>query len=500
MPDSKQEGSYSQIIKASALLGSAQALVYLASLIRSKAAAVLLGTSGIGILSLYQSVIQAAQIVASVGIPTSGVREIADAGGRDKPEVLNRRIVAVRRLTLLTAVVGAVLVIGLAGPLSEALGQAQTMLFDIKILGVGVFFLCLAAGESAVLQGLGRLKDVAKTQLFSGAFGVPILLVACLAWGSSGIAPGLAGSAALSWAFARYSTRGIGNSASVPWSMLKVHASPILRLGAAIACNAAAASAVVLATRALVTREAGLEANGILQAAITLGGLSASFLLVVMGTDFLPRLSSAKHDHTKVNQLVNEQTQVASMLATPGLILTIGLCPWLVQLFYSAEFSGAAALVPWFVVGNLLQLCGWPIGLLQMVLARSSTYLLTQIAFHSAQISLVFYLFPALGVYSICASMIICGSVYLVVVLAYGRMATGCTLASATKKQLLLSSTFTVGAVAAAMTLGVIGCAVACLCLAAVAGVNSARKLSKILPSAHRLQPYLRWSHYFPEK
>jgi PST family polysaccharide transporter len=407
---------------------------------------------------------------------------------------LNARIITVRRLTLLTATLGVVLVAIFAGPLSEALGESQSIAFDIRILGVGVFFLCLATGESAVLQGLGKLKDVAKTQLISVMCALPQVLVPCVIWGSSAIAPGLAASAVTSWAVTRYSTRGIGDPSFIGWKTVLAHSGPTLRLGAAIACNAVAASAVVLATRALVTREVGLEANGILQAAITLGGLSSTFLLVVMGTDFLPRLSSAKHDYKRANQLVNEQIQVAAMLSTPGLIVTIGLCPWLVQFFYSAEFSDAVSLVPWFVVANLLQVCGWPIGLLQMVIGRSSTYLLTQIAFHSAQIGLVFYLFAALGVYSISVSMIACGAIYLLVVMAYGSMATRFKLVKETRRQLLLSSTLSSGAVAAAMTLGSIGCAVACLTMAAVAGVISARKLSKLLPSAHKLQPYLKWS------
>jgi antigen flippase len=488
--------SYAQIVRASALFGGVQGFIYVVSLIRSKLVALILGTAGIGALSLYQSFIQAAQTITSLGIPTSGVREIAELTARDKSELLSGRIAAVRRLTLLTALLGITLTTTFAGPLSDVLGQTRTLIYDIRILGVGAFFFCLAAGESAVLQGLGRLKDVARTQLVSVVIGAPVLLALCFALGDSGIAPGLAAIAVLSWAVTRYSTRSIGTDCSVPWSTLPLHAGPILKLGAAIACNAAAASAVVLATRALVTREAGLEANGILQAAVTLAGLSSSFLLVVMGTDFFPRLSSAKHDYKRVNQLVNEQTQVATMLATPGLIVTIGLCPWLVQLFYSAEFSDATSLVPWLAVANLLQVCGWPIGLLQMVIARTSTYLLTQIAFHFAQISLVFYLFPAFGVYSISSSMIACGAIYLLVVLAYGGIVARFKFVKETWRQLLLSFTLTASAVAAAMTLGVVGCAVACSCMAAVAGVISAKKFSMLLPSTHKLQPYLKWTSF----
>jgi hypothetical protein len=92
--------------------------------------------------------------------------------------------------------------------------------------------------------------------------------------------------------------------------------------------------------------------------------------------------------------------------------------------------------------------------------------------------------------------MIACSAIYLLVVLAYGGMATRFKLVKETRRQLLLSFILTAGAVAAAMTLGSCGSAVACLTMAAVAGVMSVRKLSKLLPSTHKLQPYLKWSSF----
>jgi antigen flippase len=497
MADSKTENSYSQIVKASALLGSAQALIYIASLIRGKAVAVLLGTSGIGALSLYQSTMQAVQTVANVGIPTSGVRDIAGAAAQGGEGVVNRSIVAVRRLTFLTALLGASLAIFFANTLSKALGQELNMSVDIKVLAFGVFFLCLTAGESAVLQGLGKLREVARTQVLSAVFAVPLLLGPCFVWGTSAIAPGLAASAALSWAITRHATRGIGNKSSSSWRELLLHSGPVLRLGVAVAGNATVASAVALGIRGLITKEAGLEANGILQAATMLAGISVTFLFSAMGTDFLPRLSAAKKDPEMVNQLVNEQTQVAVLLATPGLLLTIGLCPWLVSLFYSPEFDDAVALVPLFVAVNLLQVFGWPIGFVQMVLARSRTYVLTQVAFHVSQLALVVLLFPTLGLYAVCASFFASYAVYFVAVSLYARATTGFGFVGRTRRQLLLSTTMITAAVAAAVTMKTGAAATVSLFLSVVAAIGSARNLSSLLPQTHKLQPYLACSRFF---
>src|SRR5438876_472765 len=84
--------SYGQILKSSALIGGSTAFNMVFSIIRNKAMAVLLGTSGFGLLSLYVSISDLVRSVAGLGINTSGVRQIAEAVGSGDTERISRTV------------------------------------------------------------------------------------------------------------------------------------------------------------------------------------------------------------------------------------------------------------------------------------------------------------------------------------------------------------------------------------------------------------------------
>ena len=77
---SKSE-SYAQILKSSSLIGGAQGANYLIGMVRTKLVAILLGPSGIGLIGLYTSLIELVGSLSRLGIPDSGVREVAEAYG-----------------------------------------------------------------------------------------------------------------------------------------------------------------------------------------------------------------------------------------------------------------------------------------------------------------------------------------------------------------------------------------------------------------------------------
>ena len=75
--------------------------------------------------------------------------------------------------------------------------------------------------------------------------------------------------------------------------------------------------------RILLVREFGLEGVGIWQAAFLLSAVLVNFVLSAMGTDYYPRLSAVAHDAGRVRDSVNTQTEIALLLAVPGLMATI---------------------------------------------------------------------------------------------------------------------------------------------------------------------------------
>ncbi len=139
---SEQKESYRRILKSTSIIGGASVINILIGLLRTKVVAVLLGPTGIGLVSLYTSLITAATAVSTMGIGTIGTRQIAEALSKDD----ERALAVVRRAmfwgALLLASAGALAVWSLREILAvKVLGGAEHAT-SVGWLALGWWLLC----------------------------------------------------------------------------------------------------------------------------------------------------------------------------------------------------------------------------------------------------------------------------------------------------------------------------------------------------------------------
>src|SRR5258706_9748143 len=116
MPD---KHSYGEILKSSAFIGGSSVIVILIGTVRTKAMAILLGPTGVGLMGLYGSIIDLALSVAGAGIINVGVRQIAEAVGSEDTDRIARSVAVLRRASIALGIIGALLVAVLAGQISR---------------------------------------------------------------------------------------------------------------------------------------------------------------------------------------------------------------------------------------------------------------------------------------------------------------------------------------------------------------------------------------------
>ena len=103
---SEQGSSYAQILKSSAVIGGAQALVIVVGMVRSKAMALMLGPAGFGIMGIYTSIVDLAVSAAGLGISSSGVRQVAAATAANDTAQIERTVSVLRKTTWVLGVLG----------------------------------------------------------------------------------------------------------------------------------------------------------------------------------------------------------------------------------------------------------------------------------------------------------------------------------------------------------------------------------------------------------
>ncbi|WP_208246856.1 O-antigen translocase (plasmid) [Rhizobium sp. T1470] len=397
LPSGQDSKSYNQIIRSTMLIGGSSVINVVFSIARNKAMALLLGPEGIGMMALYNSVADIAQTVAGLGINASGVRQIAAVGSHDAKRI-SEVVAVLRRVSIILGLVGAALLLLFSGPVAEfTFGDRQHMV-GVMILSLAVFFQVAAAGRGALIQGVRDISGLAWMSVLGGLFslvvGVPIIYFL----GSRGIAIALAAAAFASFVISWWFSRRIDiPSVSLSAGRALQETSALFKLGIVFMASGFLTMGSAYAIRLIVSSESGLHAAGLYQAAWSLGGLYAGFILQAMGTDFYPRLTAVAEDNAECNRLVNEQTEVSILLAGPGLIATLTLAPAVMALFYSSEFQGAVEILRWICLGMMLRIVAWPIGFIVLAKGAKAIFFWSEVAATVVHVGLAWLCVPKFG-------------------------------------------------------------------------------------------------------
>ena len=376
-------------------MGGAAGINLLLGMIRTKFVAVLIGTTGVGLLSSFGAVQGLVGTLAGLGIQSSGVRDVAAAVGKGDAQAIGRAVLTLRRICWLTGLVGMAAMMLLSPLLSQLTFGSAQYTYDIAALGIVILFGNLSGGQMALIQGMRRIGDMARANIIGAALGTVIAIGFYSVLGLRGIVPTLVSVAGiqlvLSWYFAQ---RLPVPKVILSWKETFLQANGMVRLGIVFMWTSLMGSVVSYLTITLITQQISLQAVGIYSAAYALSGIFVNFVLSAMGADYYPRLTAVADDKAAMNRLVNEQTEIGLLLAAPGLLATMALAPWIIHVFYTSEFLPAVELLQWFILGCLGRVISWPLGFLMLALGKGRWYLLTEISAHGAHI-----MFIALGLF-----------------------------------------------------------------------------------------------------
>lgn len=376
----EQVASYRRILKSSSIIGGASVINILIGLVRTKIVAVLLGPTGIGLVSLYTGLMSTATAVATMGIGTVGTRQIAEALGKED----ERALAVVRRAmfwgALLLASAGALVVWALREVLAvKVLGGAEHATI-VGWLALGVALSVASASQGALIQGMRRIGDMARLSVFGSLLNT--VLGVGLLWqrGQAGLLAYVLIGPLVSFLLGHWYVSRLPKLAADPIAMREMAQQwqTLLRLGVPFMGAGLVGALVQLWIRVEVGNTLGAESLGHFQAAWSISMQYIGFVLGAMGADYYPRLTSVIHDHKAATRLVNEQTEIALLLSAPVFIAMIGLAPWVIHLLYTAAFLPAVNVLRWQILGDVLKVASWPLGFVILAAGAGKTFFVTE--------------------------------------------------------------------------------------------------------------------------
>lgn len=380
--------SYRQIFRSSAITGGASAINIIIGIVKVKVLAVLLGPAGVGLMGLYQNIMGMASTLAGCGMGSSGVRQLAASAGEAATLAIVRRALWLANLIL--GLAGMVILWLLRDPVALWIFGDTAHVNEVGWLGLGVLLTLIAGSQTALLQGLRRIGDLALVNVISAFFGAAVGILLVYLLGQDGVLWFVLVAPAISVLVASYFASRLPRPQTPrDWQAISQQWQAMLKLGIPLMAAGLLTLATQLAARTIILRELGLDASGYFQAAWAISMTYIGFVLGAMGADYYPRLTEAINDPPRARKLVNEQTEMALLLAGPVLLAMITLAPWVIHLLYAASFAPSTDVLRWQVLGDILKVASWPVGFILLAMGRGGLFIGAEFTWNAAYLGAI---------------------------------------------------------------------------------------------------------------
>lgn len=362
--------SHKQILKSTSIVGGSQIASILIGIIRTKVVAVLLGPVGIGYIGVLQNIIDLVRQSTGFGINFSGIKDVAESNATNDKIKISKAIKILKAWAFWTGMLGTLLTIIFCVPLSNYSFGNSSYAISIAITAITILVASISGGQLALLQGLRKINLMAKASFYGAILSTIITIPMYWIFGIDGIVPGMVltslGGLALSWWF----TRDIRlEKVDLSFKETFRDGKRMARLGFFITITGILATVTLYFVRSFLLKKLGIDAVGCFQACWMIATMYLGIILNAMLADFFPRLTEVNKDNEAVNRLINEQLEIAFLVASPMIISIIVLARIIITVLYSHAFELAIPILQWLIAGTFFTIISWPLGV--MFLAKS---------------------------------------------------------------------------------------------------------------------------------
>lgn len=406
------------IFKAMGIFGGTQMLTVICSIVRNKLVSIWLGSTGMGLFGLYNSAIDMLNELFNMGLRTSCVRDISQAVTTGDDSRIARVVLIVRRWSWLLGAVGALFTFLVSPLLSRFTFGDYSHAWGYGVLSASVFFFSVLSSEQAVLQGVQRLKSLAKAAVWGNAIGLALSIPMYYYWRIDSVVPSI-----LVYALANVVCILLmrnrdydGKAKGLTMRDTVKGGAEFLKFGFCITLSTFSMLLVSYIFMAYLNHHSDMATVGHYQAGYALIIRYSAMFFTAIGVEYYPRLSGVAHSRRRIDVFVTQESAISLQILVPVIIVFLLCRNLVVDILYSPDFYAMIPYISWCMVGLTFKGVSWCIAYVILAKGESKVFLATELT--SSALCLVFNIsfFELWGLTGLGVSYVVWYASYLLIV------------------------------------------------------------------------------------
>lgn len=390
---------YKRAAKTTFLFSVVQIVSIVVAIVRNKVIAVLLGPTGVGLMSVFTTYTNFVKTGACLGLSQSAVRDISEAYEKNDKYRFSRIISLTNKLVLMTSCLGIVITLVMSPLFSKWGFGSSDYVWSFIILSLCVGFQIYAENRVAILKGMRRMRSLAYSTIIGSVAGLLISVPFYFMMGNEGIVPTLLLSAFVAVISTNFFVNKVGfDRVALKFTEIATEGKPMIQMGCALMMINFLSGIFDTIIISYLRGAGGLDTVAFFGAGRTIIGSYFSVIIAAMWTDFYPRLCGVYKDNVRLKEEVNAQSKLGMVMTLPLAVIFIAFASLFIPLLYSKDFGPVSEYTDWALLGTLISIPSNCIGM--VLLAKQAAKLFTTISILINLINLALYIlaFNLLGI------------------------------------------------------------------------------------------------------
>ena len=350
-----------------------------------------IGPAGVGLIALYNSTMEFLSTISQLNLRQSAVRDLAQTA--DNPAKAARTTAVVRKLAFFLGLAGMLAVVLLSPALGWwSFGNASAMTPFI-VLSPIMLFSSLAAGDWAVMQGLGRLKELARSTLYASVASTAVAIPLFYFLRLDGIIPVLIVFAVFNALFARLMRDRNIETVRIGLSQAWREGRGMLSLGMYLTVSYGVTLLVSYIFTAWLNRSYSTETVGYFQAGYTLVNSYAGIIFTAIAYEYFPRLSGMTMHRNRMETIVSHQIKISLCVLLPVIITLVCARELIIDILYDSSFDTALPFIAFAAMGLAFRAASFCLAYTILARGDGRIYVMTEISSAALYIALNIILF-----------------------------------------------------------------------------------------------------------